>query len=70
MIDYRVNPGGLPDCPFCGLPVYLEDVVEHPCCSYARARGDLVCVGCESFRNDKPTSERNARWQPGKFDAL
>lgn len=41
---------GPPDCSFCGQAVYLDGVLEHPCCTFARAAGANRCSGCESFR--------------------
>jgi hypothetical protein len=39
-----------PTCTFCGQLVYLPGLTEHPCCTFARARGEAECFGCESFR--------------------
>lgn len=42
-------------CTFCGWRVYVvvEDLptVEHPCCRFARERGDERCGGCVDFVN-------------------
>lgn len=37
---------GPPDCSFCGQAVYLDGVLEHPCCTFARAAGANRCSGC------------------------
>lgn len=42
-------------CSFCGLPVYLPGVAEHPCCTFARERGERECGGCRAFaERDRP----------------
>lgn len=40
----------LPACAVCRLAVHLVDATIHPCCAFARARGDDDCGGCRGFK--------------------
>lgn len=37
------------ECSFCGVRNWHGDG-DHGCCVQARARGDVSCPGCESFK--------------------
>lgn len=39
----------LATCPVCGLAVHLAGEAIHPCCTFARARGEDDCGGCRAF---------------------